>query len=70
MRHGEVSDRIKLWQAFLNWYNGKNVCKIDGCFGDSTLKYTKVFQEKELGKGQGDGLIGPKTLAAAAKCKK
>ena len=70
IRHGEVSDRVKLWQAFLNWYNGKNVCTVDGCFGDSTLKYTKAFQEKELGKGQGDGLVGPKTLAAAAKCKK
>ena len=68
--HGEVSNRVALWQAFLDWYFDGKVGKADGIYGDNTLKWTKEFQEKEIGKGQGDGFIGPKTLAAAAAVKK
>ena len=39
-------------------------------YGDNTLKWTKQFQEETMGKGQGDGLIGEKTLAKASKVKK
>ena len=74
MRHGEVSDRVALWQAFLNWYYDgaffKECGSADGIYGDNTLKWTKRFQEEVIGKGEGDGLVGPKTLAAAAKVKK
>ena len=67
IRHGEVSDRVKLWQMYLNWYFGSHVVAEDRIYGDTTLKYTKQFQENEIGKGEGDGLIGNKTLEAAAK---
>lgn len=70
LRHGEVSDRVGQWQAFLDWYFDGKVGKADRCFGDNTLKWTKKFQEEVIGKGEGDGLVGEKTLAAAAKAKK
>jgi len=70
IHHGEVSKRVGQWQAFLDWYFDGKVGKADNCYGDNTLKWTKKFQELEIGKGQGDGIIGPKTLEAAKKCKK
>ena len=70
MYYGEVGSRVELWQKYLNWYFGKTVVTVDGIYGDATLKYTKQFQEKEVGKGQGDGWVGPRTLAAAAIVKK
>ena len=63
--HGEVSDRVKLWQLYLNWYFGKDVASADRKFGDVTFDYTKKFQ-KEQGLTV-DGIVGPKTLEAAAK---
>lgn len=70
MYYGEVGSRVELWQKYLNWYFGKIVVTVDGIYGDGTLKYTKQFQEAEVGKGQGDGWVGPRTLAAAAIVKK
>ena len=70
LRHGEVSDRVGQWQAFLDWYFDGKVGKADRCFGDNTLKWTKKFQEEAIGKGEGDGLVGEKTLAAAKAIKK
>lgn len=70
IRHGEVSDRVGEWQAFLDWYFDGQVGKADRCFGDNTLKWTKKFQEEVIGKGEGDGLVGEKTLAAAKKVTK
>ena len=55
---------------FLNWYFDGKVGTPDGYFGDNTLKWTKKFQEEVIGKGQGDGLIGNKTLTAAKTVKK
>lgn len=72
--HGEVSDRVADLQNFLNWYtNGKFFKECggaDGCFGDNTKKYVIQLQEKEIGKGQGDGVVGGKTIEAMAKVKK
>ena len=70
MRHGEVSKRVAEWQAFLDWYFDGKVGSADGYFGDNTLKWTKEFQEKEIGKGEGDGLCGNKTFTAAANVRK
>lgn len=70
MRHGEAGDRVTKWQAFLDWYYDGQVGSADGLFGDNTLKWTKKFQEEVIGKGEGDGIVGPKTLAAAANVKK
>ena len=71
MRHGEAGDRVAKWQAFLDWYYDGQLGKpYDGLFGDNTLKWTKKFQEEVIGKGEGDGIVGPKTLAAAASVKK
>lgn len=70
IRHGEVSKRVAQWQAFLDWYFDGKVGSADGIYGDNTLKWTKKFQEEQIGPGQGDGIIGQKTLDAAAKVKK
>ena len=70
IRHGEVSNRVAQWQAFLDWLYDGQVGSADGIFGDNTLAWTKKFQEEYIGQGQGDGLIGEKTLAAAAAVKK
>lgn len=68
IKHGEVSERVKLWQGFLDWYYDGKVGAADGYFGDNTLKWTKKFQ-KEVGLN-GTGSIGPKTLTQASKIKK
>ena len=65
IKYGEVSYRVKQWQAFLNWYNGKKVVEEDGIFGDATLKYTKAFQTAK--RIAVDGIIGSGTIAAAEK---
>jgi peptidoglycan hydrolase-like protein with peptidoglycan-binding domain len=64
--HGEVSDRVKLLQAFLVWY-GYNVAA-DRIFGDKTLVAVKKFQ-KAAGV-TADGIVGPKTIAAMKKAVK
>lgn len=70
IKHGEVSDRVKQWQMFLNWYFDGKLGTPDGYYGDNTLKWTKQFQEETMGKGQDDGLVGEKTLAKAKSVKK
>ena len=70
IRHGEVSKRVALWQAFLDWYFDGKVGSADGIYGDNTLKWTRQFQEEQIGKGEGDGIIGPKTLEAAKNFQK
>ena len=70
IKFGEVSDRVALWQSFLDWYFDGKVGKADRYFGDNTLKWTKKFQEEVIGKGEGDGIVGEKTLKAAASVKK
>ena len=67
IRYGEYSDRVALWQKFLN-YNGFKCGDADGKFGAKTLAATKDFQIKyKLGV---DGIIGKKTLAKAEEIKK
>lgn len=61
IRFGEYSDRVKQLQQFLNWYNGKTVCTVDGIFGESTLKYVKAFQTAQ--KIAVDGIVGNGTLS-------
>lgn len=65
IRFGEISNRVKQWQVFLNRYNKKNVVVEDGIFGDATLKYTKAFQTAQ--KIAVDGIIGTNTLTRANK---
>ena len=67
IRYGEYSNRVVLWQKFLN-YNGFKCGDADGKFGAKTLATTKDFQIKyNLG---ADGIIGKKTLAKAEEIKK
>lgn len=68
LRHGEVSDRVKLWQEFLNWYYDGKLGKTDRYFGDITLKWTKQFQKDN--KLTVDGIVGTNTLATALKVEK
>ena len=70
IRFGEVSKRVSQWQKFLNWWYDGKVGEADGIYGENTLKWTKKFQEERIGKGKGDGIIGPSTIEAAKKCKK
>lgn len=68
LRHGEISDRVKLWQEFLNWYYDDKLGKTDRYFGDITLKWTKQFQKDN--KLTVDGIVGTNTLATALKVEK
>ncbi|MCI7145036.1 MAG: peptidoglycan-binding protein [Clostridiales bacterium] len=58
---------IKRWQSYLKWY-GYSSIKVDGKFGNQTVKYTKAFQKKNGLKA--DGVAGSKTIAKAKKVKK
>ena len=63
--YGEYSERVLLWQKFLNWM-GYDCGTADGKFGDKTLKATKNFQTKyQL---EADGIVGAKSLAMAQDC--
>lgn len=70
IRHGEISNRVAQWQAFLDWWFDGQVGSADGIYGDNTLAWTKKFQEEQIGPGEGDGIIGNKTLEVAKNCKK
>lgn len=59
IRHGEVSERVKDLQAFINWYLKVNI-SVDGEFGDETLKHVILLQKK-FGIKQ-DGIVGNETL--------
>lgn len=65
IRYGEVSDRVKKWQVFLNIFFNKEVLTADGIFGDKTLQRTKEFQTAR--KIEADGIVGTNTLAEAKK---
>ena len=71
IRHGEVSKRVYLLQEYLNWYSDGKFFKecgpADGIYGDNTFKWCCRFQEEQIGKGEGDGIVGPKTIAAMEK---
>lgn len=60
IKHGEISDRVAEWQAFLDWYFDGKAGKPDRYFGDNTLKWTKKFQ-KEVGL-KDDGIVGNASL--------
>ena len=69
LMNGEVSDRVADMQRFLIWYGATNI-SVNGIFDARTLKAVIAFQEKEMGKGQGDGAVGPKTINAMKAVKK
>lgn len=66
--YGDVSYRVKDLQRYLNWYFGKEVCTVDGVFGDGTLKYVKAFQVAR--KLTADGIVGSGTIAEMGKVTK
>lgn len=63
IRFGEISDRVKDMQNYLNYYGNYGLV-IDGIYGDKTFAAIKDFQLKKFGKGEDDGIVGPKTIAA------
>lgn len=65
---GDSGSEVSLWQALLNWYNGKAVLTVDGIFGDETDKYSKAFQ-KAVGLDP-DGFVGSITIGKAKEVKK
>lgn len=67
IRCGEYSDRVKLWQQFLNWA-GFDCGTIDGKFGDKTKASTQAYQ-KQYGLTV-DGIVGNQSLAMAKTIEK
>lgn len=64
---GEVNDRVKLLQKFLNWYGDYKLTE-DGIFFEGTLAAVKDFQKK-MGLTV-DGKFGSNSLAKAKECTK
>ena len=62
LKKGDVNDRVRDWQKFLNWYDGYGL-KTDKRFGPLTKDATKDFQKDHGLKP--DGVAGPKTIAKA-----
>jgi hypothetical protein len=71
IRHGEISERVRHMQEFINWYYDgaffKECGGADGYYGDNTLKWVKKFQAEKFGKKEADGLVGNKTIGEMAK---
>lgn len=69
MKQGDEGKAVLEWQDYLDWWSDgafyKECGKGDGIFGANTHKWTVKFQEEVMGKGQGDGTVGQKTITAA-----
>ena len=65
IKKGDKNKYVGQWQAFLNWYIGKNVCVIDNIYGDITYKYTIQFQTETFSAKEADGKVGAKTIKKA-----
>ena len=69
LEKGDKGSSVTLWQKYLNWSFGgqEGFTKLveDGLFGSATHKWTCIWQEAAMGKGQGDGKVGCKTVARA-----
>ena len=69
MQKSDEGKAVLEWQDFLDWWSDgafyKECGKGDGIFGANTHKWTVKFQEEVMGKGQGDGTVGQKTITAA-----
>ncbi len=63
IRFGEISERVKDLQAYLNYFGNYGLAE-DGIYFEKTLAAVKDFQLKKFGKGEDDGIVGPKTIAA------
>ena len=63
IRFGEISERVKDLQAYLNYFGNYGLDE-DGIYFEKTLAAVKDFQLKKFGKGEDDGIVGPKTIAA------
>ena len=70
----DAGDAVLKWQDYLNWWSDgqfyKECGKGDGVFGSNTDSWTKRFQEAAFSKAEADGLVGPKTIAAAQSVRK
>ena len=74
MSKGDSGTAVLEWQDYLDWWSDgqfyKECGKGDGVFGANTHKWTVAFQEKEIGKGEGDGTVGMKTISVAKSIRK
>ena len=74
IRKGDEGKAVLKWQDYLNWWSDGQFYKEcgagDGIFGENTHKWSVKFQEEVMGKGQGDGTVGPKTISAAQSVRK
>ena len=74
MKKDDEGKAVLEWQDFLNWWSDgafyKECGPGDTYFGSNTHKWTVKFQEEVMGKGQGDGTVGPKTIEAAQSVRK
>lgn len=74
MMKGDEGKAVLEWQDFLNWWSDGAFYRECGAgdiyFGNNTHKWTVKFQEEVMGKGQGDGTVGQKTISAAKSVRK
>jgi hypothetical protein len=74
IKKGDRGNAVLEWQDFLDWWSDgafyRECGKGDGVFGANTHKWTVAFQEKEMGKGEGDGTVGMKTISVAKSIRK
>ena len=63
LRKGSTGEDVKTLQRLLS-SKGFKVGEIDGIFGKDTLSAVLKFQQKYLGNGGADGIVGEKTWAA------
>ena len=68
LAEGDTGAEVKKLKDYLIWYGYR--LDSNGIFSPNTTKAVKLFQTKEMGKAEADGIVGAKTLAAMKKVKK
>lgn len=67
LEYGDSGTEVVKLQKYLNWsfdgQEGFTRLQEDGKYGNATYSATVAFQEATLGKGEGDGKVGQKTIA-------
>lgn len=57
IKKGDKGKAVKLWQVIIG-------AEVDGSFGPATENLTKLWQKKNLGEPEADGIVGQKTWKA------
>lgn len=57
IKKGDKGKAVKIWQVIIG-------AEVDGSFGPATENLTKLWQKKNLGEPEADGIVGQKTWKA------